>query len=480
MNNLSENELSFLSSIAVPIETPSAEGGKKTSYLSPEESSFINILPEIIPQENDQSFLGMAKEAFRGLEHGARDVAKGAIKGIGEFGESFSPTIPYIDELPIDKQGRADQLEHLIPSRESEGKEGRKRFGELAPMALIGPGGAGQALARTALAVNAGQVGEELGGETGKAIGELSAFIAPNPTRLLQSRNAVRQNLIDFGRANGMTEEGLTIATKPDNWYQNMLARTSIKYGPARRQVEQTQAELGNIYDRLRALPEAQQTLQVNQMQNFVGNANARLQALPANLRTEVMPDMVDFLNSRRTGADLINLYQDINDTVARIGGERGLRTAGMLEPITNAIADLSPALAVDFGLTNNLYANFARMRTALRPGLTDHILTGAKAAGAVWSLATGDFVNLTRLSTVAAARGAATALVLSPRLQNLQHKMLTAMNQNRVTVANKALESFKQEMKDEAPEYYEYIKDASFSSVEQKKVVNDKVANNK
>ncbi len=70
-------------------------------------------------------------------------------------------------------------------------------------------------------------------------------------------------------------------------------------------------------------------------------------------------------------------------------------------------------------------------------------------------------------MTGAAAARSAATALVISPRLQNLQHKMLTALNDNRISVANQVLDQFKQVMKHDAPEYYELIKNDSFPIVE-------------
>lgn len=465
MNNnyLTEDENSFFDAIASPVQSITPQGETKIEYMEPNEASFFDSLP-VVKQE-DTSFMGGLKHAYSKFTDLQNEVLRGGVKGISEMGELISPTghkvNPY--EQEINHEDRQKALKEVLPSEETEMTAKRERFGELAGPALLSPGGAAQNLLRTALAVKGEEAGEAVGGKWGKMIGGIIPFIAPNPTRWLQASNQHQQRMLDFGRANGLTEQALTLGIKQDTWLNRQLAHFSIKRGPARARIEQTQRELSTVYDNLEALPEARRALEVDQLVNFAENLETTMQGLPTRIRDHIMSDIMDFWNSNRSSADLMNLHHDINHVMTRTGeAQLGL----LKQPIAVAIAEVSPQLGADFTLANNLYANFARVRGQMTPGRVDDFFTGVKALGAVTALVTGNYPILASMTGTAAARSAATALVISPRLQNLQHKMLIALNQNRLSVANEVLDQFKLAIKKDAPEYYELIKNESFSAV--------------
>ena len=78
----------------------------------------------------------------------------------------------------------------------------------------------------------------------------------------------------------------------------------------------------------------------------------------------------------------------------------------------------------------------------------------------------TGNYPELSYFAGLAASRSAATALVISPRLQNIQQKILVAVNNNKMSLANQLFERFKSEIKDEAPDFYQAIKDEPLISI--------------
>lgn len=466
-NTLTADEDSFFDAIAVPTQSMNRNGETKIEYMEPNEASFFDNLPEVEPE--DTSFMGMLKKGYKDFTGGQNEIFRGAIKGALELGESVSATGSKVNPLEalhkeqVNPEKRMEQIRELLPSEESENTAKRERFGELAPAALAGPGGPAQALLRTALAVKGEEAGEAIGGKWGKMIGGIIPFIVPNPTRWLQASNQHQQRMLDFGRTQGLSEEALTLGTKADTWLNRQLSHFSIKRGPARARIQQTERELGRVYDRLENLPEARNPLEVDQLLDFAQNLQTQMQRIPTRVRDQIMPDILDFWHSNRSSAELMNLNKDINHVMTR-SGELQL---GLLKgPIATAIADVSPALGADFAITNNLFANFARVRGEMAPGMLDDFFTGVKALTATSALISGNFPLLSSMAGVAVARSAATALVISPRLQNLQHKMLNALNQNRISVANEVLDKFKLAIKDEAPEYYELIKNESFPVV--------------
>lgn len=452
-NSLSQDEQSFFGSLAVPKQEVTPQGTVKTTYLSPEESSFFDSIPEM--QVEDTSFLGRLKKSFQDFTEGQNEILRGAIKGVGEFGEMISPSGEVIPE----KDSRMETLRELLPSKESEGTAKRERFGEIVAPALL-TGSPVQALARSALSVEGENIGEQIGGTPGKIIGGIVPFVAPNPTNYITAANQTQQRLLDFGRKSGLSEKQLVLATKEDTKLNNLLAKFSYRRGPAKARIEETKKGMDSIYQKLESIPEANAPLESDQLLRFQQNLETQLQKLSHTERQQILPDITDFWHSKRTGKDLMNLHKDINTMIV----DSGKTQFGLLkEPIPMALTELSPKLATDFNLANNLYANYARVRGQMATGMVDDIINGVKAMTAVTSLVTGNYAALESMAGIAAARTGATALMLSPRLQNLQHKMLQAINTNKIPIANKALEEFKEIMKQDAPEYYYSIKDELF-----------------
>lgn len=453
-NSLSQDEQSFFGSLSIPKQEVTPQGNVKTIYLSPEESSFFDSIPEM--QVEDTSFLGRLKKSFRDFTEGQNEILRGAIKGIGEFGEMISPSGESIPE----KELRMETLRELLPSKQSEGTETRERFGEVVAPALL-TGSPGQALFRSALSVEGEKVGEKLGGTPGKLVGGILPFVAPDPRKYIMAANQTQKKLLDFGREMGLSEKQLAIATKPDTKFNNILASFSIRRGPAKARLEQTKKGMDKLYQKVESMPEANAALEVDQLSNFQQHLETQMQKLSHSERQQILPDVMDFWHSKRTGKDLMNLHHDVNKMIMETGKDQFGLLKGAIEI---PLGELSPKLAMDFNLTQNLYANYARIRGQMSTGKVDDILTGIKAMTAATALITGNYPTLYSMAGITAARSAATALMISPRLQNLQHKMLQAINTNKYPLANKFLEEFKEIIKTDAPNFYDLTKNESIT----------------
>lgn len=458
-NEISPEE-SFFKSIAVPVHYKNRAGEIEQSYLSPEEASFFSSLPPPVTQ--DESFFGVLKEGYQELSAAQNEIARGALKGVLELGEAFGGS----GEKKINSQKRMESLREALPSEESEMTKKRERFGELLPSAIAGPGGIPQAILRTGLAVEGGNIGEAIGGQTGKAIGEILPYIAPNSTQLLQARNAAQQAQIDFGRKMGLTEEQLTVATKSDSWWNRQLSHLTTRRGGTESRINETKKALGKVYDDLEKLPEAQAVLSQNNGVDLLNRMTQTLNDVPVELRKKVIPDIIEHFNKPLTGESLMKLYKKINYHIGEIGGDVGKRLGGIQQDIRTSISQASPQLGMDFTLANKLYSNFSGMASKLKPNLVTDIVSASKALGTIVGLTTGNYVMAAQFAGPFAVRKLASELLLNPRLQNLDKKMLLALNDNKISAANQILEQIKREIKDSVPEYYDMIKNESFPVV--------------
>lgn len=369
-----------------------------------------------------------------------------------------------------EKSKMKEELEQRYPSEKGFVEGVIERAGKLAPSAALAPGGLVQAGVRTGAAAILGETAKEMGfGELGQALTETAAYVAPNPTRMLQAGNANQRTLLDFGRRMGLSEEQLTPIIKDESMWTRFLTGAAARRGRTQRALTESQRGLGQIYDTLRNSPAAQVNLTPQQTRNFVGRLGQEFHNLPANIRNEVIQDLQDLAQGPLNGDRLLNFYQDVSDTIQRIGGPRGRRLGGIQDSVMGAISSSSPQLGMDLHLTNQLYANYARMRTALQPSIVSDLLSGAKVIAGITSLITGNYPHLGALAGLATGRKLAAELVINPRLQNLQHKMLRALNENRISVANELLGQFREEIKDEVPEFYKELEDEEFTLKNQK-----------
>lgn len=166
----------------------------------------------------------------------------------------------------------------------------------------------------------------------------------------------------------------------------------------------------------------------------------------------------------------MMNFYHDVNDTVMRLGGPRGRRLGGILNDMRDAISTASPQLGEELNMTNELYANFARMRQRLRPGPNEDLINSAKGIGAVGFLITGNWPQLQALLGYTLAKRIATEFLVNPRLVNIQHKMLRALNENQVPIVNNLLKQFQEEIKESDPEFADLLEDEEYKPKNPKK----------
>lgn len=393
-----------------------------------------------------------------------------------QFGQVFGiDTTPKEKFKPIPQETKAELNEDLkknFPTNEGFAENVIERTTELAPVGLIGPGGIPGKLARTGLAATLGQGAKELGfGQDVQTAAEIAGFVAPNPTRIIQAANPRQQQLLDFGRSMGMTEEQMAPLMNENNWFTRALARFSKKSGRAQDALSGSNRGLSQIYNQISISPEAQITLTPGQQHQFVSRLVPTLQNLPVNLRNEILPDLIELAQGPFNGHRMINFYQDVGDTIDRLGrGTRGRRLGGVLDDMRDAIGTASPQVGEEISMTNDLYTRYARMRDRLRPGPNEDLINSAKGISSLGFLITGRWDLLKSVVGYTAAKRLATEFLVNPRLVNIQHKMLRALNENQVSVFNELKNEFSEAIKDTDPEYAELLGSEEYRPTDRRK----------
>ena len=487
----SEEEMAFAMS-SIPFSKPERQTNAHISKYeaSDEELDFAQgALSEPVQEELPwyKSYLSAAKKGItQGIVGAGEFIGQLAKEDpFGESGKSVSQTFgvdissPELKKFkeesfkPVpeeEKQKLKEELDVRYPSNEGFVEGAIERGGKILPTALISGGGFLSNVIRTGIAGVSGEAAKEAGfGELGQNITEMGAFVAPNPTRLIQASNQNQQRLLEFGRRMGMTEEQLAPTMNSESWIKRQLAQISTRRGRTQAALRDTQEGLNNVYEGMRATPEAQQIFSRQETGNLAANIRNSLHTLDNALDQEVMPDINILFNRPVNGEEVMTLYHKINRIASRLPEADARQFGRLQESLRNGITAVSPELGLDFSLANELYTNYARLRTRLQPNLTSDLLSGAKAIGAMASIITGNYPHLAGLTSAIAARKVASEMLINPRLQNIQHKMIRALNENRIPVANKLIEQFREEIKDVSPEFYGELEGAQFPDKKEK-----------
>lgn len=474
-------ELEFAKMSMPTNESKRSSSIKQSKFAAtPEELQFAEAALEEPIQEDIPWIQSKLNAIGKGLVKGALDTGRtiGSLLNedpLGEPGNQFGQVLG-VDITPKEFQkmkkekafgAQTDELDALkeeedinkrFPTNEGFVEGALERGGKLAPSALIGPGGIVSNLARTGVAALSGETAKKLGaGETGQTIAEIVGFGSPDIKKALKGRNPRQQEIIDFARRKGLTEEQIAPALQQDSQFRKFVARWAYKGKGTQDRLKESKQAVGNIYNDLRQSPNAAQQIDKRIIPDLFDKYVQEYNDLAPSLRKQLDPVFQDLLNSKGTGEDFIKFYQHAYQEVS------DPKKIGKLQEVTrHALDAVSPELGQDFRLANELYSNVLNTSSQLKPPPHADIMLYVKGMSALYGLWTGDYTWLGAAMTPIAARKIATEYLLNPRLQNLGAKISQAINNNQFAIGKKLFDEFKNLSKDDLPDLYDEIKDLS------------------
>lgn len=388
------------------------------------------------------------------------------IPGLGSFFQEanvgrlgFEPTA---DE-------KLQQINQALPIRDEPIERILERGGELTPLvALGGPatfggiaGSAGRSLLAGGLKEGAKQVGL---GETGQSLAELPAFFAPNVLTKKMFPKRSNEELLAFARFNGLTEQEALLATKDAGSFEQQLEKIASRGGKTVKEFENTHSALSRLYTTLKNSPQAQVPLSGESQAKLINEMSEILSKMPAEIRDRIQRDFSDFVGTQMTPENIIDFWQKLNVFIRKGENQFGL----LKKPLQEGIETISPELAKDFELTNQLWGTFSKNLQRMRPDLADRIITTGEAGALVGGIVTGDKNLLTKVLGAIGARKFAEQLVARPRWHNLNGKLINAISSGKYEIANKVASLLADSVKSEFPEVAKQLKEFDFTQLEQ------------
>lgn len=417
---------------------------KSFDFSEPEPETF-----DFTPFKEPSNFRSLISAPVKGF-------AKQVISAFGT--ESPGQAVSRLQKgIPSREKEIEEQLTKLLPTKERFAEKALERAGGLLiPFPGLPIGGT---LGRAALAGVAGQTAEEFGGgPLVQAGAEAVAFGAPSlGRRLIPSRQ--HQQLVDFARRQGLSEAEITRAVQSEG-KTRFFSRLAAKGPRTQTALRQSREAIGRIYEGIRQSPEATQAIPTGATTEMIENLETTLFDMPRSVRNTILGDFEDLVSQPITGNTVINFWQDINSSFR--GNRQQL--GRLFEPLREGLRATSPQLAEDFQLTNQLFSNVARLGRSLRPNIMSELLDAGEAGAIVVGVGTGNFSLLKKVAGEVAGRGLAREILINPRFQSITRKMLTALNQNQLGVANSALQALKKEIGKTNPDIAGRLEEFDFS----------------
>lgn len=334
-------------------------------------------------------------------------------------------------------------------------------------------GGGLKALVGLGLSGAAGQGIREAGGPEWAASGtEIAGSLAPSlvSKKLIPSSKGAK-DVVESGRKIGLSEAQITPLIQSEKKVST-LSKVARKGTKTKELFGQIKEKLGDSYNSIKSRPESRVNLpnaeQINLRKEFGDIRNELSKTLAPSPDREAALNFIEksldtLRNTQVTPEFLVNFWQDINKSVkwnSIQGGKKALTQ--LKKPLSQALEKVSPELAKDFEMTNELYSKYSQISKKLKPDLVDSIVNKAEllaAPAAGLSLVLGNPWALVGLGTESALRLLGREMLINPYFQNVAKKIVTNFNQSSLKGVTDSVKQVQDYMKRKHPnEDWEFL----------------------
>jgi len=366
---------------------------------------------------------------------------------VPSFGElmllSDDDVLPIGSRLPTSKeiQGGIESVTGIGEGKTPEGRiagRGAEFVGE-----GIATGGGGKALTGLGVSGLAGQGIREAGGPEWAASGtEIAGSLAPSLiSKKLIPTGKDAKSIVESGRKLGLSESQITPLIQGETKVAT-LSKVARKSTKTQKLFNSIKENLGDSYNTIKGSKEAKTTLkkadQIKIRDDFEKIRNELSKTLaPSPEKGDAIKYIEKALDTLEkveiTPEYLINFWQDINKSVKWNSISGGKKTLTQLKkPISNTLEAVSPQLAKDFEMTNELYSKYAQISKKLKPDWIDPIINKGEllaGVGGAVALATGNPFLLGSVLTESAIRILGREMLINPYFQNVAEKLVVNFN---------------------------------------------------
>lgn len=260
------------------------------------------------------------------------------------------------------------------------------------------------------------------------------------------------EKIAQFAKKGGLTEKELTPLLKSKRTQQK-LGKLALKTEGLQKQVKDVYGKLSEDFytplkekaSKLGPLNESQISKVVEDLK--VAQTELSRSKLPTPDKTfakEELGKMIDNIQREGLGAEeIIDTWQDINKTVQwKRAGQKPF--AKVKEVLKETLGEISPELAEEFELTNNLYARQVPFAKALTPTMIDDVLSLGKEGNLALGLILGNRNLLNKALGLVGGKFVAKELLTNPRYHNFARKLsMQAIKQDKAAL-RATLEQFR------------------------------------
>jgi hypothetical protein len=388
--------------------------GRKLEFESSEESHEPLTGRKIELSKSEVSRLRSLLSAF----------PKGVIKGEG--GESL---LPKVGGVPHQLGERV--TEHFLPTHNELPENILERSGKILRSTIGGGGSMFGSAVRALVGGIAGQLTEEAGGGQGiQAAAEIASQGLPALGRKIIPTKA-QEKIVNFARKAGMREEQIAPLLSGDK-KRAFFGKVASKGEKTQKALKESKQGISDAYEFVKGSPEASQSLTRESGEKFLRDSADIAKEIPFEIRKQLHQDALDLVQDGFSGKNLINWYQDISSRY-KLGREHLER---LKKPVTEALDSISPELAEDFKLTNELFKKRLAIGKTLKPSMASELMDLGELGKLAHDTMNMSMKGLTQLLGVSGARRLAREMLINPRLQNISKQMAKATNERKFTIA--------------------------------------------
>lgn len=266
----------------------------------------------------------------------------------------------------------------------------------------------------------------------------------------IQPKNAAEAEMLRFFDKYNIPEEQQSIALSKLSNAKKWVSKIASKKGKTEAILEATGEGIGEVYEVLREQPSADTVLAPMERSRMQGRIEEIMEDLPKSVRKSIEGDVQEFFQSPQTGADMINLWQDINQ--AFIGKKKQLQR--LKEPLLEGLKTIDVEFAKDFQSANKAYSNFQEVRNIMKPGdwgFFSHLKGPAAVVGYILK---GTPMGALKLGIPAYALSKlAREMIINPKLKNISKKLGYGISKRSLGASQVALKELADEMDNIDPE---------------------------